>query len=134
MRRLLPLIALLVLGALALGACADESAAEFTRVDAEDFQTEIEADPSATLVDLRTNEEFAAGYIDGAVQLDFYDPAFSSTLESLDRDAHYLLYCNSGNRSAQTVREMKDLGFTNVTELDGGIVAWNNAGFPIVQP
>jgi rhodanese-related sulfurtransferase len=134
MRRFLPLIALLVLGALALGACSDGSAAEFTRVAAEDFQSEIEADPDGTVVDLRTNEEIAVGFIDGAVQLDFYDPSFSSTLESLDRDAHYLVYCNSGNRSAQTVREMKDLGFTNVTELEGGIVAWNAAGLPVVTP
>ncbi len=134
MRRFLPIFSLLLLGALALGACSDGASVAFTRVDAEDFASEIEADPSATLLDLRTDEEIATGYIDGAAQIDFYEPTFSGDLEALDRDAHYLVYCNSGNRSAQTVREMKELGFTQVTELDGGIVAWNAAGLPVVTP
>lgn len=134
MRRFLPIFSLLLLAALALGACSDGASAAFTRVDANDFQAEIEADPDGTILDIRTDEEIAVGYIDGAVQIDFYEPTFGDDLDSLDRDAHYFIYCNSGNRSAQAVRDMKDLGFMHVTELDGGIVAWNAAGLPVVTP
>jgi rhodanese-related sulfurtransferase len=103
-------------------------------VAATDFAAAIDADAAGVVVDLRTSEEIAVGYIEGASQLDFYDPTFQSTLDGLDRDAHYLVYCNSGNRSAETLRLMKDLGFTRVTELDGGIQAWNAAGLPTVTP
>lgn len=134
MRRFFPILSLVLLAALALGACSDGDSAAFTRVDATDFQAEIEANPDATILDIRTDEEIAVGYIEGAVQIDFYEPTFGDDLESLDRDTRYFIYCNSGNRSAQAVRDMKDLGFMQVTELDGGIVAWNAAGLPVVTP
>jgi rhodanese-related sulfurtransferase len=132
LRVLLPL--LVVLGLVAAGCGADTEATDFTRVAAPDFAAAIDADPAGVVVDLRTSEEIAVGFIDGASQLDFYDPAFETVLDGLDRDAHYLVYCNSGNRSAETLRLMKDLGFTRVTELDGGIQAWNAAGLPTVTP
>lgn len=132
LRFLLPLLVLV--GLVAAGCGADTEASDFTRVDATDFAAEIETDPAGVVVDLRTSEEIAVGYIEGASQLDFYGPAFQSVLDGLDRETHYLVYCNSGNRSAETLRLMKDLGFTQVTELDGGIQAWNAAGLPTVTP
>ncbi len=129
------ILALLAASALLLVACgADTAAVEFTRVDAPTFQAEAEADPDGVVIDLRTDEEIATGVIEGAVQLDFYEPTFAASLDELDPDVHYLVYCNSGNRSAQAVRMMKDAGFTTVTELDGGIQAWNAAGLPTVSP
>jgi rhodanese-related sulfurtransferase len=41
------------------------------------------------------------------------------------------VYCHSGNRSAAAVAAMRTLGFTNVSELDGGITAWQTAGYPV---
>lgn len=132
LRFLLPLLVLV--GLVAAGCGADTDASDFTRIDASDFAAEIDADPAGVVIDLRTSEEIAVGYIEGASQLDFYDPTFQTVLDGLDRETHYLVYCNSGNRSAETLRLMKDLGFTQVTELDGGIQAWNAAGLPIVTP
>lgn len=135
MRHLRTLLPLLVLVGLVTAACGGATAAaDFTRVGANDFAAAIDGDPAGVVVDLRTSEEIGVGFIEGAGQLDFYDPAFRSVLEGLDRDAHYLVYCNSGNRSAETLALMKDLGFSHVTELDGGIVAWNAAGLPTVTP
>ncbi|MEX1280952.1 MAG: rhodanese-like domain-containing protein [Acidimicrobiia bacterium] len=135
MRHLRVLLPLLVLvGLVAAGCGADNEARDFTRVDADGFAAAIDADAAGVVIDLRTSEEIAVGYIEGASQLDFYESSFESVLEGLDRDTHYLVYCNSGNRSAETLRLMKDLGFTQVTELDGGIQAWNAAGLPTVRP
>ena len=64
--------------------------------------------------------------------LDFYDPAFATQIAELDRDVPYLLYCRSGNRSGQTIELMEQLGFTDVANLDGGILAWDDAGQPVV--
>ena len=46
----------------------------------------------------------------------------------------YLLYCRSGNRSGQALAIMEELGFLDVADIDGGIVAWDDAGLPVVTP
>lgn len=92
-------------------------------------------DPPAGLVvlDVRTPDEFAEARIDGAVMIDFYRDDFRDALAQLDRDVPYVLYCRSGNRSGQTFEMMRDLGFTSVRDVDGGIVSWIDAGLPVVS-
>ena len=94
----------------------------------------VVAEPPADLVvlDVRTPEEYAEGHLDGAVLVDFYDPDFADQLSQLDPAVPYLVYCRSGNRSGQTLTLMEQLGFTSVVDVDGGIVAWQGAGLPVV--
>lgn len=82
-------------------------------------------------LDVRTPEEFGEGHLRGAVNLDFYAVDFAEQLAGLDRDATYVLYCRSGNRSATAAAMMRDLGFVSVFEVDGGILAWQQAGLPV---
>jgi phage shock protein E len=83
------------------------------------------------ILDVRTQEEFDAGHLAGAQQLDFYAPDFTDRLAELDRDATWVVYCHSGNRSGQATATMADLGFTSVVDVDGGITAWEAAGLPV---
>jgi len=85
-------------------------------------------------LDVRTPEEFAEGHIDGAILVDFYDDDFAEQLAQLDPDVPYLLYCRSGNRSGQTRAILSELGFTDVADVDGGIVSWTGQGLPTVTP
>lgn len=102
-------------------------------VDASVFQSLIAAPPAGSIVlDVRTPEEFDAGHIDGATMIDFQAPTFVEQVSELDRDAPIFLYCRSGNRSAQAVAQMVGLGFTNITELDGGIISWEASSLPLV--
>ncbi len=93
---------------------------------------ELHSNPPDNLVvlDVRTQEEFDAGHLEDATMLDFYRDDFADRLAELDPDEPYLLYCRSGNRSGQTLALMRSLGFTDVTEIDGGIDAWISAGLP----
>lgn len=93
---------------------------------------QAEADEDLIVLDVRTPEEFAAGHLEGAILVDFYDDDFVDQLSELDPNRPYLMYCRSGNRSGQTAEIMKDLGFTDVADVDGGIVAWSDAGLPVV--
>lgn len=95
----------------------------------------IQADPPEDLVvlDVRTPEEYAEGHLEGAILVDFYDPDFADQLAELDPDKPYLLYCRSGNRSGQAADIMDTLGFSNVADVDGGILAWATSGNPIVS-
>jgi len=85
------------------------------------------------VLDVRTPEEFAEGHLEGAVLVDFYDADFADQLAALDPDVPYLLYCRSGNRSGETLGVMEQLGFTSVADVDGGIVAWADAGLPVTE-
>lgn len=83
------------------------------------------------VLDVRTPEEFAEGHLDGAVLVNFYDADFAEQLAALDTDVPYLVYCRSGNRSGQALGVMEQLGFASVVDVDGGIVAWTDAGLPV---
>jgi len=128
-------IAILVLTSLItlVAACGADSDSGVRVVSVDSAADTFSAPPDGLVVlDVRTPEEFQAGHLDGAVMIDFYEPDFAARIADLDRDAPYLLYCHSGNRSGSTRKIMEDLGFTNVSDVDGGISAWQGAGQPVV--
>jgi rhodanese-related sulfurtransferase len=77
-------------------------------------------EPNMTIIDIRTPQEYASGHIDGSINIDFYATDFAQQLERLDKVAAYSIYCRSGSRSGKALDIMKDLGFTNVADLQGG--------------
>ena len=84
-----------------------------------------------TIIDVRTPEEFAAGHIEHAVDIDLEGGGFSAGIASLDPSKAYIVYCHSGRRSAIAAATMVAAGFTQVYDL-GGIQAWQDAGLPVV--
>lgn len=84
------------------------------------------------ILDIRTSEEFAAGKIKDSINIDFYAADFREQLDGLDKDTHYLVYCNSGNRSGQALPIFEDLGFAEVDNLSTGIAGWYNEGYEVV--
>ena len=82
------------------------------------------------ILDVRTNDEFKSGHINGAINIDYYSPDFKDKIIQLDRNKEYLVYCRTGIRAAASVQIMLDSGFTKVQNLSGGIVQWINAGYP----
>lgn len=69
------------------------------------------------IVDVRTADEYAQGHLEGATLLDLSGGQLADAIPTLDPDAEYLVYCRSGNRSAQAVELMHDAGLTDVTDL-----------------
>ena len=84
------------------------------------------------VLDIRTPEEYSAGKIAGAINIDFYAPDFRQQLDTLDRGTHYVVYCNSGNRSGQSLPVFEELGFVEVDNVATGISGWYNDGYPVV--
>jgi phage shock protein E len=72
---------------------------------------------AATVIDVRTPDEYAAGHVDGARLIDVQDPGFDAEIADLDRSTTYVVYCRSGNRSAAAAERMRASG---LTVLDGG--------------
>lgn len=83
------------------------------------------------LLDVRTDEEYEAGHIEGAKQIDYYGDDFDAEVDKLDKNTPVYVYCRSGGRSGKTMEMMKDKGFTKVYNLDGGMLAWEKAGEPV---
>ena len=93
----------------------------------------LAADEDVTVIDVRTPEEFAEGHLDGAVLVDFGSPGFANEVAQLDPSLPYLVYCRSGNRSGQAVAAMQQVGFEQLWDMDGGVIAWTSAGLPLVS-
>ncbi|MFZ4721300.1 MAG: rhodanese-like domain-containing protein [Ilumatobacteraceae bacterium] len=84
-----------------------------------------------TVIDVRTATEFAAGHIEGAINLDLEGGQFSALIADLPKDGSYLVYCHSGRRSAIAADVMAQAGFVTVYDM-GGIADWQAAGLPVV--
>lgn len=88
-------------------------------------------EPNAIVLDVRTPAEYAQVRLPGAINIDFYGPTLQAELSELDTDAPVLLYCRSGSRSGHLHPMLADLGFRDVVDIDGGIIAWARAELPL---
>ena len=93
----------------------------------------VEVGADAIVLDVRTADEYAAGHLEGAQQLDFNAGDVAAAIPSLDPDAVYLVYCRSGNRSGQAIALMEQAGFGNLTNLGSLEQAADATGLPIVR-
>lgn len=84
--------------------------------------------PRAILLDVRTPGEIARGKIDGAIELDISSPEFTQKLQSLDKKATYVVYCQSGVRSEKAAQMLASQGCQSVYNFRGGYAAWKRAG------
>ena len=115
---------------LLLAGCSTSSTA--TDLNVSEFSSKVTEAGIITL-DVRTPGEFNEGHIEGAQLIDFQSGNFENEIASLDKTKTYAVYCRSGNRSGQAVKVMSDAGFTNLYNLDGGVIDWANAGLPLVN-
>ncbi len=121
------MIAIAALAAIALGAC---SGSKFATVGTDQFET-VAATAGMQVVDVRTPAEFMAGHLPGAVNIDVQAEGFASIARvTLDRKRQVAVYCRSGRRSAAAAQILAKQGY-KVTNLDGGITAWQVAGKPV---
>lgn len=84
------------------------------------------------LLDLRTPAEFAAGGLDGSINLDFRAADFASRLAQLDTTRTYLVICRGGVRSGKAMAMMQAAGFAAAYNLDGGLLRWQAEKRPML--
>ena len=84
---------------------------------------------NAVIIDVRSGEEFATGYIEGAINI----PVDSISSINYEKDTIIILYCVSGTRSANAAKILVDLGYTNVYSLDGGLINWGGELLEIAE-
>lgn len=95
----------------------------YIQISAEQAKTIMDEQEDYILLDVRTEGEFAEGYIEGAILIPDTEIKSRAETEMPDKDALILVYCRSGNRSKRAAEALADMGYTNVQEF-GGINDW----------
>ena len=111
---------------------------EVENLSPEQLRDELK-DTKVVLVDIREAEELAQnGKIEGSVHaprgmLEFYaDPSLPYHKPEFDEQKRIVLHCASGGRSALAAKTLKEMGYSNIAHLDGGLKAWKEKGLPVV--
>lgn len=93
------------------------------------YQEEVvQAGAAHQLIDVRTPQEFASGHIAGAINIPVEE--IGQRLGEVSKETPVVVYCRSGNRSAQAAQILASAGYTGIYDL-GGVIAWQQAGLPL---
>ena len=84
----------------------------------------IYKDRSIQLVDVRTPEEYKSNHLKGAQNICVTSDDFKEKVKMLDKNKPVYVYCNRGGQSAQAAIALKELGFTKIYDMEGGILLW----------
>jgi len=108
-------------------AAEKQEAKAFKNVGVAEFE-KLRADKKNVVLDVRTQKEFQAGHIPGAVNIDVNAPDFPEKIAGLEKNKTYLVHCAAGVRSAKACDKMSHLAFPKLYNLEGGFKAWESAG------
>ncbi|WP_288685619.1 rhodanese-like domain-containing protein [uncultured Brachyspira sp.] len=78
----------------------------------------VNSSTNLVILDVRTREEYLAGNIPNAINIDVLSQDFKSKIDMLDKNKEYLIYCRSGNRSSIASSIMSTNGFINIYNLE----------------
>ena len=90
-----------------------------------DFKAKMASLEDYHLIDVRTPGEVAAGTIENSININFSTSNFETELEKMDKSKPLMLFCRSGNRSGKASQIARNLGFTEIYDLKGGMMAWS---------
>ena len=96
-----------------------------TDLNAETFKSKM-SEAEHHLIDVRSTGEFNSGNIAGAKNISFPSADFEKKVSKLDLGKPVFVYCRSGNRSKMAGKLLLEMGFKEVYNLSGGIMAWKN--------
>ncbi len=100
-------------------------------VTTDEAQKLLKEDPKIIVLDVRTADEFKAGHISGAKNIDVMSPDFAKQIATLDKSQTYLIHCAAGGRSVRacTVPEVQQL--RSLYHMKEGFKAWEKSGKPV---
>jgi phage shock protein E len=146
-RKLWSSVVILLVAAFALSACggapvapaaegaavANNAAVPTKLPDTVDAKTvsELMTQDNVVVLDVREQSEYDQGHIPGVTLIPMGQ--VSDRLDEIPKDQTVIVTCRSGNRSAQVTDYLRGQGYTNVHNMEGGILAWEKAGLPVEQ-
>ena len=112
----------------------ENAKAKISEWTVEEVKARLAEDKPLNFLDVREDHEFALGFAEGATPLGrgILERDIESTIPH--KDSTIVLYCGGGYRSALAAANLREMGYTDVISMKGGIKAWKEAGFPIATP
>ncbi len=100
-------------------------------ISAIDFKNQLNSTKNFILLDVRTPDEFAKGYVPGAININFFDKNFKEKVAQLPATKPVYVYCAVGGRSAKASALLAALNHKEIYNLEGGFTAWQKLKFPV---
>lgn len=120
MKKIMMIVSILVLATVGIVLfTSDES--EITKINVETLQNRLENE-EITLLDVREVDEYEGGHIEGAVNAPL--SSLNATELSYPKDEPIYVICQCGNRSAQAAQLLQERGYTEIYDISGGMIAW----------
>jgi len=118
---------------LLLFAFGASNAQQIIKLNSVDAKKMIESKKSFVLLDVRTAGEVAQGHLANSINIDIHQEDAYRKIDKLDKNATYLVYCRTQNRSGIAVKYMAEHGFKSIYHLTEGFSGWSANNFPIVK-
>ena len=125
----IPLIVYFTLACLVLNGQTADSL-KYINLEPYDFHLNYLKDDTSMLIDVREYFEYKKSRIKGAVNIPS-SGNIDMASDTIDKNMSLFIYCTTGYRAKKVASRMTDKGFHNVYNLDGGIKAWKEDGFPV---
>lgn len=104
------------------------------KLSPKEFKDQANKKKRNVILDIRTPEETAQGYIEGAVFVDFLAGNFEEEISKMNKKRTYYVYCRSAKRTISATEKMMEMGFEKVYMLEGGLNNWIEQGMPVTKP
>jgi rhodanese-related sulfurtransferase len=114
----------------------DETVTAVEPISVTDAQSRVMTDEQAIILDVRTPAEFEMSHIPDALNANVQDEDFAAMLARLDPSRTYIVHCTKNpadGRSSRALQQMREQGFDRLLSLDGGYIAWKEAGLPLTE-
>ena len=103
-----------------------------TKLEPDAFHKKV-AGKTVQLIDMRTPQGFAIGHMQGAQNVDYYSATFAIDMNAFAKNKPLYIYCRSGNRTSLATEQLVKMGYTQLFDLQSGIVGWRAANLPLVK-
>jgi thioredoxin len=111
-----------------LASCKGQTKENVQTIDAKTFAEKLKTTNKPQLVDVRTPQEYAGGYIENATNVNWNGNDFETKVAKYDKTKPIFVYCKVGGRSGQAAKKLAEMGFTTIYNLDGGMMKWSASG------
>jgi thioredoxin len=118
----------IAIAVLILTSCNGQTQKNISLIDPVSFSKEIQSTAEAQILDVRTPEEYATDHIQNAQNVNWLSADFVTNTTKYNKSKPVFVYCKSGGRSHKAAEKLAELGFTQIIEMEGGILKWEAAG------
>jgi thioredoxin len=111
--------------------CQETNGQSSTLLNVTEFAEKIKTTKDAQILDVRTPQEFAESHLQKAININWNGNDFLEKVQYLDKEKPLFVYCLGGGRSGAASAKLKELGFKNVFDMQGGIAKWKASKLPL---